>query len=117
MELKRACFQVIAELDEKKQEALQKTWTEVNQKFGSIFSTLLPGTSAKLEPSEGRSFLDGVFPAILYIRYFPLIYYELHSSACTLIGMELHAGNLPAWLLPAIMQESLSTSTLSHVLE
>ena len=51
--------QVIAELDEKKQEALQKTWTEVNQKFGSIFSTLLPGTSAKLEPQEGRSFLDG----------------------------------------------------------
>ncbi len=51
--------QVIAELDEKKQEALQKTWTEVNQKFGSIFSTLLPGTSAKLEPPEGRSFLDG----------------------------------------------------------
>lgn len=53
-------LQVIAELDEKKQEALQKTWTEVNQKFGSIFSTLLPGTSAKLEPSEGRSFLDGM---------------------------------------------------------
>ena len=52
-------MQVIAELDEKKQEALQKTWTEVNQKFGSIFSTLLPSTSAKLEPQEGRSFLDG----------------------------------------------------------
>jgi len=28
--------------------------------FGSIFSTLLPGTMAKLEPPEGCSFLDGL---------------------------------------------------------
>lgn len=40
---------VITELDEKKNEALQK----VNKDFGSIFSTLLPGAFAKLEPLEG----------------------------------------------------------------
>lgn len=51
--------QVIAELDEKKREALEKTWIKVNAEFGSIFSTLLPGTSAKLEPPEGQSFLAG----------------------------------------------------------
>ena len=51
--------QVIAELDEKKREALGKTWRKVNQDFGSIFSMLLPGTSAKLEPPEGATFLDG----------------------------------------------------------
>lgn len=28
--------------------------------FGSIFSTLLPGTSAKLSPMEGHSVLDGL---------------------------------------------------------
>ena len=43
---------VISELDEKKREALQVTWTKVNADFGSIFSTLLTGTSAKLEPPE-----------------------------------------------------------------
>ena len=32
---------------------------QVNADFGSIFSTLLPGTTAKLEPQEGRSFLEG----------------------------------------------------------
>ena len=51
--------QVIAELDEKKREALGKTWEKVNKDFGSIFSMLLPGTSAKLEPPEGGTFLDG----------------------------------------------------------
>lgn len=54
--------QVITELDEKKREALQVTWEKVNQDFGSIFSMLLPGTSAKLDPQEGHSFLDGEFP-------------------------------------------------------
>ena len=52
-------WQVIAELDEKKREALHKTWLKVNQDFGSIFSTLLPGTSAKLEPPEGQDYLAG----------------------------------------------------------
>lgn len=56
-------MQVIAELDEKKREALEKTWLKVNQDFGSIFCTLLPGTSAKLEPQEGQSFLNGGSPS------------------------------------------------------
>jgi len=54
-----SCCQVIAELDEKKREALEKTWRKVNQDFGSIFSMLLPGTFAKLEPPEECTFLDG----------------------------------------------------------
>lgn len=32
----------------------------MNGDFGNIFSTLLPGTSAKLEPPEGGSVLDGL---------------------------------------------------------
>merc|ERR1719482_259359 len=44
---------VIAELAQKKIEALQKTWAKVNADFGSIFATLLPGAQAKLEPQEG----------------------------------------------------------------
>jgi hypothetical protein len=54
-----ALRQVISELDEKKREALEITWNKVNSDFGSIFSTLLPDTSAKLGPQEGHSFLDG----------------------------------------------------------
>ena len=51
---------VIGELDEKKKEALKVTWEKVTGDFGSIFSTLLPGTTAKLEPPEGESFLAGL---------------------------------------------------------
>ena len=51
---------VIAELDVKKNEALEKTWTQVNKDFGSIFKTLLPGTDAKLSPPEGLSIWDGL---------------------------------------------------------
>lgn len=51
---------MIEELDEKKREALRATWQKVNTDFGAIFSTLLPGTMAKLEPPEGQTFLDGL---------------------------------------------------------
>jgi len=52
--------QVISELDEKKKEAIQKTYSKVNKDFGSIFSTLLPGAKCKLEPSDGKTVLDGL---------------------------------------------------------
>eukprot|EP00736_Rhodelphis_marinus_P000369 Rmarinus@m.2283 len=51
---------VIKELDQKKNEALQRTYTKVNRDFGSIFQTLLPGTQARLDPPEGKSVLDGL---------------------------------------------------------
>ena len=56
---------VIGELDEKKREALHASWVKVNQDFGSIFSSLLPGTMAKLEPPEGQSFLAGLEVKVL----------------------------------------------------
>ncbi|EGG18907.1 structural maintenance of chromosome protein [Cavenderia fasciculata] len=51
---------VIKELDEKKNESLEKTWKKVNNDFGKIFSGLLKGATAKLEPLEGKSVLEGL---------------------------------------------------------
>ncbi|GFS17315.1 structural maintenance of chromosomes protein 2 [Elysia marginata] len=51
---------VIEELDKKKEAALLKAWEQVNKDFGSIFSTLLPGTQAKLSPPDGQTVLDGL---------------------------------------------------------
>lgn len=50
---------VIEELDTKSRVALKDTWQKVTKDFGAIFSTLLPGTQAKLEPPEGKEFLHG----------------------------------------------------------
>ena len=51
---------VIDELDVKKKETLASTYAKVNRDFGSIFSTLLPGASARLDPPSGGTVLDGL---------------------------------------------------------
>ncbi|XP_037106989.1 structural maintenance of chromosomes protein 2 [Syngnathus acus] len=57
---KAKILQTIEELDQKKKVALNVAWQKVNKDFGSIFSTLLPGASAKLAPAQGCGFLDGL---------------------------------------------------------
>ncbi|XP_067839676.1 structural maintenance of chromosomes protein 2 [Heptranchias perlo] len=57
---KSKILSTIEELDQKKNEALNVAWTQVNKDFGSIFSTLLPGANAMLAPPEGKTVLDGV---------------------------------------------------------
>lgn len=57
---KAKILQTIKELDQKKNEALNLAWQKVNKDFGSIFSTLLPGATAKLAPPQGCGVLDGL---------------------------------------------------------
>ncbi|XP_056265263.1 structural maintenance of chromosomes protein 2 [Pseudoliparis swirei] len=57
---KAKILQTIKELDQKKNEALSVAWQKVNKDFGSIFSTLLPGATAKLAPAQGCGALEGL---------------------------------------------------------
>jgi structural maintenance of chromosome 2 len=57
---------VFEELDIKKKSELERTWVKVNRDFGSIFSTLLPGASAKLEPPEGLKDWKSKWPLGVY---------------------------------------------------
>ncbi|XP_009813715.2 structural maintenance of chromosomes protein 2 [Gavia stellata] len=50
----------IEELDQKKTEALHIAWKKVNEDFGSIFSTLLPGAKAMLAAVKTQNVLDGL---------------------------------------------------------
>ncbi|NXE78498.1 SMC2 protein, partial [Cochlearius cochlearius] len=50
----------IEELDQKKTEALHLAWKKVNEDFGSIFSTLLPGAKAMLAACKTQNVLDGL---------------------------------------------------------
>lgn len=56
---------VINDLDQKKKQALENTWKTVNSSFKSIFSTLLPNSSAELVPytnpeTNVESFYEGL---------------------------------------------------------
>ncbi|NWZ65042.1 SMC2 protein, partial [Acrocephalus arundinaceus] len=51
---------VIEELDRKKKQTLDIAWKKVNEDFGSIFSTLLPGARAVLAASKTLNVLVGM---------------------------------------------------------
>jgi structural maintenance of chromosome 2 len=80
---------VIYELDEKKKEALRVTWTKVNADFGSIFSTLLTSASAKLEPPEGESFLDGLEVKVSFGGVWKESLTELSGGQRSLLALSL----------------------------
>ncbi|XP_059624894.1 structural maintenance of chromosomes protein 2-1 [Cornus florida] len=80
---------VIEELDEKKKETLKVTWVKVNNDFGSIFSTLLPGTMAKLEPLEGCSFLDGLEVRVAFGGVWKQSLSELSGGQRSLLALSL----------------------------
>jgi len=50
----------IKELDKKKSETLEKCFVYVNEKFGEIFSDLLPGAFAKISKIEGKKLEEGI---------------------------------------------------------
>jgi structural maintenance of chromosome 2 len=80
---------VINELDEKKRETLELVWRKVTQDFGSIFSTLLPGTRAKLEPVEGTSFLDGLEVKVAFGEVWKESLSELSGGQKSLLALSL----------------------------
>ncbi len=50
----------ILKLDEKKKQTIPVACEQVTKDFGAIFSTLLPGTKAKLQPPDGQTVVDGL---------------------------------------------------------
>lgn len=57
--------------------------------FGSIFSTLLPGTMAKLDPPEGCSFLDGLEVRVAFGSVWKQSLSELSGGQRSLLALSL----------------------------
>eukprot|EP00043_Microstomoeca_roanoka_P019159 m.212439 g.212439 ORF g.212439 m.212439 type:complete len:1209 (+) comp16946_c2_seq29:185-3811(+) len=81
--------QAIAELDQKKNEALRKAYTQVTERFGSIFSTLLPGTQAKLVPAEGGDVLSGLEVKVAFGQVWKESLTELSGGQRSLVALSL----------------------------
>merc|ERR1712003_196171 len=72
-----------------KKEALRKAWDQVNKDFGSIFSSLLPGTSAKLEPPSGQDVLDGLEVKVAFGGVWKESLTELSGGQRSLVALSL----------------------------
>ncbi|NXW58265.1 SMC2 protein, partial [Eurystomus gularis] len=57
---KEKILAAIEDLDQRKTKAVHIAWKKVNEDFGSIFSTLLPGAKAMLAASKTGDVLDGL---------------------------------------------------------
>mmetsp|Transcript_3972 Transcript_3972/g.6966 ORF Transcript_3972/g.6966 Transcript_3972/m.6966 type:complete len:1219 (-) Transcript_3972:182-3838(-) len=80
---------VIHGLEAKKNEALKTTWGKVNKDFGSIFSTLLPGTQAKLDLTETQSILDGLEVKVAFGDTWKKSLSELSGGQRSLLALSL----------------------------
>lgn len=106
---------VIAGLDEKKMVAVEKTWRKVNADFGSIFSDLLPGTSAKLEPPSGMSVEDGLEIRVAFGTVWKDSLSELSGGQRSLIALSLILAMLRFKPAPMyILDEVDAALDLSH---
>jgi len=80
---------VMAELEEKKNEALRTTWAKVNKDFGSIFATLLPGVHAKLDLTESGNVLDGLIVRVSFNGVWKESLTELSGGQRSLLALSL----------------------------
>jgi structural maintenance of chromosome 2 len=81
--------QAIEELDEKKNATLAKAFKQVNRDFGSIFSTLLPGTRAELGLTESKQLLDGLTVRVAFGDLWKESLTELSGGQRSLVALSL----------------------------
>jgi len=86
---KKKIESVIEELDVKKKSELERTWVKVDKDFGSIFATLLPGTSAKLEPPEGLQAWEGLEVKVAFGNVWKQSLTELSGGQRSLLALSL----------------------------
>eukprot|EP00535_Pseudo-nitzschia_heimii_P004083 CAMPEP_0197182380 /NCGR_PEP_ID=MMETSP1423-20130617/6356_1 /TAXON_ID=476441 /ORGANISM="Pseudo-nitzschia heimii, Strain UNC1101" /LENGTH=1216 /DNA_ID=CAMNT_0042632793 /DNA_START=34 /DNA_END=3684 /DNA_ORIENTATION=+ len=86
---KKKIKSVIEELDIKKKSELERTWKKVNKDFGSIFSTLLPGAFAKLEPPEGMKAWEGLEVKVAFGNVWKESLSELSGGQRSLLALSL----------------------------
>ncbi|KAF7989538.1 hypothetical protein HCN44_008212 [Aphidius gifuensis] len=112
---KKKIIETVSRLEEQKKETLLKAWEQVNRDFGSIFSSLLPGASAKLQPTESQNVLDGLEVKVGFSGVWKESLGELSGGQRSLVALSLVLAMLlfkPAPLY--ILDEVDAALDLSH---
>jgi len=86
---KRKIQETITELDRKKNEVLKSTFQKVTGDFGTIFTALLPGTMAKLQPPENGTILDGLEVKVGFGTVWKASLTELSGGQRSLLALSL----------------------------
>lgn len=108
-------LKIIQSCDEKKKVALKKAWRDVNENFGSIFSTLLPGANSKLEPPDGVEFFNGLEVKVSFNNLWKETLTELSGGQRSLVALSLILAMLKFKPAPLyILDEVDAALDLSH---
>ncbi|KAF3310869.1 Structural maintenance of chromosomes protein 2 [Orbilia oligospora] len=112
---KEKITKTIESLDEYKRDALKKTWEKVTVDFGHIFSELLPGSFAKLEPPEGKDITEGLEVKVSLGKVWKQSLTELSGGQRSLIALSLILALLQFKPAPMyILDEVDAALDLSH---
>ncbi|XP_001851491.2 structural maintenance of chromosomes protein 2 [Culex quinquefasciatus] len=112
---KKKIQKIITDLDEEKKKQLKVAWTEVNENFGSIFSTLLPGTQAQLVPPDGVNFMKGLEVKVGFNGMWKESLTELSGGQRSLVALSLILAMLKYKPAPLyILDEVDAALDLSH---
>ncbi|KAJ8103060.1 RecF/RecN/SMC [Lipomyces tetrasporus] len=112
---KRKIEDTIQSLDKYKKEALINTWQKVNGDFGQIFADMLPGSFAKLEPSEGKDVTEGLEVRVCLGKIWKESLTELSGGQRSLVALSLIMALLQFKPAPMyILDEIDAALDLSH---
>ncbi|KAK2575757.1 hypothetical protein KPH14_003647 [Odynerus spinipes] len=112
---KKKILETIRCLDGRKKEILLEAWEQVNKDFSSIFSSLLPGADAKLQPPENQTVIDGLEIKVGFSGVWKESLGELSGGQRSLVALSLILAMLlfkPAPLY--ILDEVDAALDLSH---
>lgn len=86
---KKLIEKAIQELDQRRIEALQEIYEHVNKNLNSIYSTLLPGTKAKLGILPGKTLMEGLELRVAFNDSWKKSLSELSGGQRSLLALSL----------------------------
>lgn len=86
---KKKLIEYMEEVEMKKRDEMEKAYVVINQHFGNIFRTLLPGTDAQLRPPAGSTIHDGLEVKVAFGDVWKESLAELSGGQRSLVALSL----------------------------